>query len=140
MDRRKRHRMNANAEEYLASRGRDSYRAETGEEFAAEMAPDGSPVSGRSLGLPEEDRPGIGGREFRGGTADRAAAKPSGIGWVALITAFLSLFLWPYVLGPAAALLGIAAFVQGSRSLGIWSAVIGIISMLSYWVLVPIYA
>lgn len=63
-----------------------------------------------------------------------------GIGWTALALSFISLFVWPQILGPAGAVIGAFAWYRGSRTLGIWSIVIGLISLLSYFVLIPLYA
>jgi hypothetical protein len=109
------------------------------EEFASEAGAY-TPMVTRPLVNPEEERPWDQ-REFR--TADEQnqtkTRSVGALGWTAIIAAFISLFVWPYVLGPAAAVLGFVAYFQGSRTLGIWSIVLGALSMLSYWVLVPLY-
>ena len=51
-------------------------------------------------------------------------------GWIALTLAFLSLFVWPAILGPIAVVAGIVAWMRGSRALGIGSIVLGLISFL----------
>ncbi|PYI51742.1 hypothetical protein [Paenibacillus flagellatus] len=61
------------------------------------------------------------------------------IGWIALALAIASLFVYPALMGGTAIVLGIIAYVQGSRSLGAWSVVIGGIALISYLVLVPYY-
>lgn len=61
-------------------------------------------------------------------------------GWAGLILAIASLFVWPVLLGPGAAVIGFVALTQGHRALGIWSIVIGLISFMAYIVLVPLYA
>lgn len=52
-------------------------------------------------------------------------------GWIALALAFLSLFVWPAILGPIAVVAGIVAWMRGSRALGIGSIVLGLISFLA---------
>lgn len=62
------------------------------------------------------------------------------MGWLALTIAIASLFMWPAILGPSAAIIGFFALTRGHRALGIWSIVIGLISFMAYIVLVPLYA
>jgi hypothetical protein len=108
------------------------------EEFASEAGAY-TPMVTRPLVNPEEERPWEH-RETRSADEGQAEARnSSALGWTAIIAAFVSLFVWPYVLGPAAAVLGFVAYFQGSRTLGVWSIVLGVLSMLSYWVLVPLY-
>ncbi|WP_052339148.1 hypothetical protein [Gorillibacterium massiliense] len=59
-------------------------------------------------------------------------------GWVALALAVISLFAYPGVFGSAAVLIGLYAFVRGSRSLGGWAMVIGVIALVAYWVFAPL--
>ncbi|GEM_PF-1397742 len=102
------------------------------EEYAAEVAP-----AQRGLVNPEEERP------ESGRTAANEQSEQSqgvGMGWAALILAIASLFLLPQWLGPAAAVVGAIAWTRGSRALGVWSIVIGLISLVSYFILVPLYA
>ncbi len=61
-------------------------------------------------------------------------------GWIALALAFLSLFVWPAILGPIAVVAGIVAWMRGSRALGIGSIVLGLISFLVSLFLLPLYA
>jgi hypothetical protein len=62
------------------------------------------------------------------------------LGYIALTSAIASLFVWPAFLGSFAALFGFFAYIQGSRSLGMWSIVIGLISLAGFFLLVPMYA
>jgi hypothetical protein len=105
------------------------------EEFAAEAA---APITHRTLVQPEDERPDV--NEFR--DVDTVTEKRSAgyVGWVAIMLAVASLFVWPAVLGPAAILLGFISWVQGSRALGIWSVVLGVISFIAYIALVPLYS
>lgn len=62
------------------------------------------------------------------------------IGWFALALSILSLFAYPVLLGTTGVIMGIIAYAQGRRALGVWSVLIGGLSLLSYFVLVPFYA
>lgn len=62
------------------------------------------------------------------------------LGWIALIIAIASLFYWPAVLGPAAAIIGFIAYIRGNRALGVWSVAIGLIALLAFLFLVPYYS
>ena len=66
--------------------------------------------------------------------------KPRYMGWVALVISVISLFLWPVIMGPAGAITGFIAMSQGQRTLGIWAIVMGLISFLAYFFLVPYYS
>jgi len=61
------------------------------------------------------------------------------MGWVALIFSFVSLFLWPVVMGPTAIVLGAVAYIQGSRAMAVWSMIIGMVAFVAYLVLLPFY-
>jgi hypothetical protein len=104
------------------------------EEFAADMAAPNLPV--RPLNEPEDERPELNEVTRR----ERVQEKPRYMGWLALILAVASLFVWPAVLGPAGAVLGFMALARGHRALGIWSIVIGLISFAAYFLLVPYYS
>ncbi|WP_020615611.1 hypothetical protein [Paenibacillus daejeonensis] len=69
--------------------------------------------------------------------ADAAAGRV--IGWTALAFAIASWFLWPVLMGAASALLGWFAYRQGSKTLGIWSIVIGLVALAAYLALLPLY-
>ena len=106
-------------------------KTEDNDEFAAEVAPD--PTVGRRPAKPEEERsPAESNRETR---ADNDAA--NAIGWTALVLAIISLFVYPVFLGGASIVLGIMAYMQGSRSLGAWSVIIGGIAFISSLLLIP---
>ncbi|MDF2725014.1 MAG: hypothetical protein K0Q59_4689, partial [Paenibacillus sp.] len=60
-------------------------------------------------------------------------------GWIGLVLAIASLFIYPVAMGFAAVIMGLVAFVQGSRALGSWSVIIGGIALLAYYVIVPYY-
>jgi len=62
------------------------------------------------------------------------------LGWISLAMAIASLFVLPQWFGLAGIVLGGAAFLTGSRGLALWSIVIGAISLVTYFVLVPYYS
>jgi hypothetical protein len=70
-------------------------------------------------------------------TETRKASKT--LGYVALICAIASLFVLPALLGVSAVILGLFAFMRGTRALGTWSMVLGLISIAAYFFLVPYY-
>ncbi|PWV95432.1 hypothetical protein DFQ01_12736 [Paenibacillus cellulosilyticus] len=72
-------------------------------------------------------------------TRRSSSTASSTVGWVGLIFAIASWFLWPVIMGPTAAALGLYAFSTGSRALGIWAMTLGIIAAAVYLVLIPIY-
>jgi hypothetical protein len=68
------------------------------------------------------------------------AAPPRTFGYFAIIVAILSLFVWPVMFGPAAAILGLIAYMRGSKALGAWSIVLGILAIGAYFILLPFYS
>ncbi|GAB6990642.1 hypothetical protein [Paenibacillus pini] len=58
-------------------------------------------------------------------------------GYVGLAFGIASLFMWSIILGPIAAVTGYYAYSQGSKGWGAWSMGLGILSTLSYFVLIP---
>ncbi|MWC27474.1 hypothetical protein [Paenibacillus sp. MMS18-CY102] len=63
----------------------------------------------------------------------------STVGWIGLVFAIASWFLWPVFLGPTAAALGVYAYYSGSRALGAWAMALGLIAAAAYLVLIPLY-
>jgi hypothetical protein len=61
------------------------------------------------------------------------------LGWVALVFAAASWFLWPVVLGITSAVLGFIAYRQGAKALGSWAMALGLIAVLLSLVIVPFY-
>ncbi|NIK77417.1 hypothetical protein FHS15_002553 [Paenibacillus castaneae] len=61
------------------------------------------------------------------------------LGWVALVFAVASWFVWPVLMGATAAVLGFIAYRQGSGGLGAWSMAIGIIALALNLIIVPFY-
>ncbi|NBI29389.1 DUF4190 domain-containing protein [Chengkuizengella marina] len=60
------------------------------------------------------------------------------LGIISLVFALASWFIYPLILGPAAAVFGFVAWYQGSRTLGGWAIALGVIAFLAYMVL-PLY-
>lgn len=114
--------------------GKNEFNDELGsEEFATETAIMANEPF-RPLNQPEDERPDENRIE-----PETAVTQNAAMGWLALTLAIASLFFWPAILGPAAAIIGFFALTRGNRALGIWSIVIGLISFMAYIVLVPLY-
>lgn len=118
-----------NSEENYSKDAFTSIESDNEEEFATEVAA----VPNRTLNKAED-------REI----ADSEIGEPEAArnrmwGYIGIALAIASLFFWPAVLGPGAAIIGFIALTQGNRALGIWSIVIGLISFMAYIVLVPLY-
>jgi len=62
------------------------------------------------------------------GDAGQAAKPGYALGLVALLTAVVSFFLLPSILGPVGAVVGFMAFAQGRRAMGGWAVALGLIS------------
>ncbi len=58
-------------------------------------------------------------------------------GYLGLAFGIASLFMWSIVLGPAAAVLGYYAYVNGRKTAGAWSIGLGIVATLSYFFMIP---
>lgn len=74
------------------------------------------------------------------GAERRATGAADWIGYAALLSALLSLAVYPLFFSGAAIVLGIFAYAGGRRKLGIYSIVIGLITWIALFILVPIYA
>lgn len=97
------------------------------EEYAAEISP---PVRGQALKGARED-----GQER---TRDSAKEEDDRtIGYIGLGFGVVSLFIWSIIMGPIAAILGYYAYARGQKTAGAWSMGLGIVSTLSYFVLIP---
>ena len=91
------------------------------EEYAAEVAP-GSPVVTRHEDKDEQKVINNSGRIS---------------GYIGIAAGIASLFMWSIVLGPIAAVLGFFAYVNGSKTTGIWSIGLGALATLSYFAFIP---
>lgn len=93
------------------------------EEYAAEVSP-----------VPVRDQGQSGAAERSKG--DRADAYKT-VGYAAVGLGIASMFLWPIILGPAAAVLGYYAYANGRKTAGAWALGLGIVATLSYFVMIP---
>lgn len=106
---------------------------DTNTEFAGELAP--SPGMGTGFAASREDV-----TESRGDLQEDAPEGNKTFGWVSIILAIASLFYWPAVLGPVAAVFGVIAYIRGNRALGAWSVALGLLALLAFLFLVPYYS
>ncbi|MFX3646049.1 MAG: hypothetical protein ACE3K2_01070 [Paenibacillus sp.] len=99
------------------------------EEYGAEVAP---PTVVRAGGT-ERSEPVVEKHE-----ADRVMESTGKVaGYMGLAFGIASLFMWSIVLGPAAAVLGYYAYVNGRKTAGAWSIGLGIVATLSYFFMIP---
>ncbi|OMF13337.1 hypothetical protein BK131_15600 [Paenibacillus amylolyticus] len=99
------------------------------EEYGAEVAP---PTVVRTGGT-EQAEPVAEKHE-----ADRVMESTGKVaGYMGLAFGIASLFMWSIVLGPAAAVLGYYAYVNGRKTAGAWSIGLGIVATLSYFFMIP---
>ncbi|WP_139994404.1 DUF4190 domain-containing protein [Paenibacillus paridis] len=61
------------------------------------------------------------------------------LGWVSLVFAIASWFIWPVLMGATSVVLGFIAYRQGARGLGGWSMAIGLIAVALNLIIVPFY-
>lgn len=61
------------------------------------------------------------------------------LGWVSLVFAIASWFIWPVLLGITSAVLGFIAYRQGARKLGAWSMGLGLVAAAVYLFIIPLY-
>jgi hypothetical protein len=97
------------------------------EEYAAEIAPHPSNLekSYRQTEVMDSEKPA------------QAISRSRGIGYTAILLALVSLFAWPAFLGPIASVLGYFAYKGGSKALGAWSIILGLISLTAYVLWLP---
>ncbi|GAA4858133.1 hypothetical protein GCM10023310_41640 [Paenibacillus vulneris] len=62
------------------------------------------------------------------------------LGYTALAAAILSMFMFPVTLGTAAIVIGGLSYMRGIRALGVWSVILGLISLAGYFLLLPLYS
>jgi len=72
---------------------------------------------------------------------ERVDAESGGyaLGWVSLVFAIASWFIWPVLIGATSVVLGFMAYRQGARGLGGWSMAIGAIALMLNLIIVPFY-
>ncbi|OMF06510.1 hypothetical protein BK129_12665 [Paenibacillus amylolyticus] len=99
------------------------------EEYGAELAPPTVVRTGgteRAEPVPEKHE------------ADRVMESTGKVaGYMGLAFGIASLFMWSIVLGPAAAVLGYYAYVNGRKTAGAWSIGLGVVATLSYFFMIP---
>ncbi|WP_422395223.1 hypothetical protein [Paenibacillus amylolyticus] len=99
------------------------------EEYGAEVAPPTVVRTGgseRAEPVPEKHE------------ADRVMESTGKVaGYMGLAFGIASLFMWSIVLGPAAAVLGYYAYVNGRKTAGAWSIGLGVVATLSYFFMIP---
>uniref|UniRef100_UPI00403F1CDC hypothetical protein n=1 Tax=Paenibacillus sp. FSL H8-0079 TaxID=2921375 RepID=UPI00403F1CDC len=99
------------------------------EEYGAEVAPPTVVRTGgteRAEPVPEKHE------------ADRVMESTGRVaGYMGLAFGIASLFMWSIVLGPAAAVLGYYAYVNGRKTAGAWSIGLGVVATLSYFFMIP---
>lgn len=61
----------------------------------------------------------------------------AGVGMTALILSILSLLFFPVTLGSAGIIVGIIAYMRGSRGLGLWAIGLGALSLLNQFFFAP---
>ncbi|AKG35722.1 hypothetical protein [Paenibacillus durus] len=93
------------------------------EEYASEISP-----------LPVRSDSPDGSKER---TADREGDADKTAGYAGLVLGIASLFIWPVILGPSAAVLGYYAYNKGRKTAGGWAIGLGIVATLSYFVMIP---
>lgn len=104
------------------------------EEYAAEVAP----VRAINAVSTREDTVDLS-RNERSGAANSDVSADAGrtVGYVGIGLGIASLFMWSIILGPLAAIMGFYAYSQGRRVSGGWAIGLGIVSTLSYFLMLP---
>lgn len=59
------------------------------------------------------------------------------LGGIALALGVISLFIWSIILGPSATIMGFYAYSRGQKTAGAWAMGLGIVSTLSYFIIIP---
>lgn len=95
------------------------------EEYAAEISP-----------LPAHIH-STGGKTAESKERSETETGSKGLGRVGLGFGIASLFIWSVILGPVAAILGYYAYAKGQKTTGAWAMGLGIVSTLSYFVMIP---
>lgn len=103
------------------------------EEYAAEVTPAGT-FSGNVVRSERSEEPHDASRNE---LADNANTAGRTVGYVGVGLGIASLFLWSIILGPLAAVMGFYAYSQGNKTSGAWAIGLGLVSTLSYFVLMP---
>ncbi|WP_054956644.1 hypothetical protein [Paenibacillus dakarensis] len=123
MDKNKKHQKN-NFKVVDNDRRRVDYpRKDHHEEYAAEVAP------------PSRTQAGSRRQERQEQTSNDDQSISRIAGYIGLGIGIASLFMWSIILGPVAAVIGYYVYSQGNRTIGAWSAGLGILAAVGYFVL-----
>ncbi|WP_036745749.1 hypothetical protein [Paenibacillus sp. UNC451MF] len=107
------------------------------DEYAAELVSTfGSPVQA-PVDVNESPRLRM---ESASTEGERTQEKSRWLGYTALAVAVLSMFMFPTLFGSAAIVLGGISYMKGMRALGVWSVILGLISLAGYFLLLPLYS
>ncbi|MFD1904822.1 hypothetical protein ACFSQ7_13420 [Paenibacillus rhizoplanae] len=99
------------------------------EEYAAELSPLPSMLQSTVVGRSDEAQ------RTTGGVSEGEDRR---VGYIGLGFGVVSLFIWSIILGPIAAVFGVLCVCQRTKkSAGAWSMGLGIVSTLSYFILIP---
>ncbi|MFB8375255.1 hypothetical protein ACWIE6_11335 [Paenibacillus taichungensis] len=102
------------------------------EEYGAEVAPPTGSI--RTEPTERTDHTPVK-REDDGDNVMKSTGRISG--YMGLAFGIASLFMWSIVLGPAAAVLGYYAYVNGRKTAGAWAIGLGAVATLSYFFMIP---
>ncbi|REK77387.1 hypothetical protein [Paenibacillus paeoniae] len=92
-----------------------------------------------AYGMPVTHTERIASRPEQAGQEVVTESKGYALGWVSLVFAIASWFIWPVLMGATSAILGFIAYRQGARALGVWSMSLGLIAVVLNLVIVPFY-
>ncbi|UFJ41591.1 DUF456 domain-containing protein [Brevibacillus humidisoli] len=101
-------------------------------ETAAEIAPPLGDDNARDV---RQERRG----QRAGAPAEDRADAGTGLGWIGLGAAILSLFFLPYLMAPAGIVLGYLAFRRNARTLGTWAMIIGALAIVGALLIYPYF-
>lgn len=99
---------------------------EHSEEYAAEVSP-----------VPIRVRDSSTGTRNRTEESEEVSAGSHVMGYIGLALGIASLFIWSIVLGPIAAIIGYYVYLKDQKTLGAWAMGLGIVSALSFFVMIP---
>ncbi|WP_282941493.1 hypothetical protein [Paenibacillus sp. RC67] len=106
------------------------------DEYAAEIAS----TFGPSIQAPVNVRESTKLRMESATDGERTQDKSRWLGYTALAVSVLSMFMFPTLFGSAAIVLGGISYMKGMKALGVWSVILGLISLAGYFLLLPLYS
>lgn len=71
--------------------------------------------------------------------AGDAESSGTALGWVSLLFAIASWFVWPVLMGATATILGFIAYRRGAKGLGGWAMGVGLVALALNLIIVPFY-